>query len=46
VVGSAAFEPTLTELISGKLQATSFKDWIKTPGDGQAMGAMGQSIRP
>jgi hypothetical protein len=42
VVGSAAFDPSLKDLVSGKLQATSVKDWMKDPGDADARGTMGQ----
>jgi protease YdgD len=42
VVGSAAFEPTLKNLVSGKLQATPIKDWIKNPSEDSAVSTMGQ----
>ncbi|MGH6882512.1 trypsin-like serine peptidase [Hypericibacter sp.] len=42
VVGSAAFAPTLKDLVSGKLQATPVEDWIKDPSDDKTAGTMGQ----
>jgi hypothetical protein len=42
VVGSAAFAPTLKDLVSGKLQATPIKDWIKNPSEDSAVSTMGQ----
>jgi protease YdgD len=42
VVGSAAFDPTLKDLVSRKRQAISMKDWIKDPDDKSKPGAMGQ----
>jgi protease YdgD len=41
VVGSAAFDPTLKDLISGKRQAIAVKKWIERP-DEPKPGAMGQ----
>lgn len=42
VVGSAAFAPTLKDLVSGKLQATPVEDWIKDPNADSRASAMGQ----
>jgi len=46
VVGSASFDPTLKDLIAGKMQATPVKEWIKAPQDkGQQSNSMGQPFR-
>lgn len=42
VVGSATFDPVLKGLLSGKLQATPIKEWMKSPDDKQAASKMGQ----
>jgi protease YdgD len=42
VVGSAAFNPSLRDMVSGKLKATSVTDWTKGPEDAEARGTMGQ----
>lgn len=43
VVGSAAFDPTLKDLVAGKLQATLVRDWVKDATDGAQAGATGKT---
>ncbi|HWA45481.1 MAG TPA: trypsin-like serine protease [Hypericibacter adhaerens] len=42
VVGGATFDPALKDLLSGKLQATSIEDWMKSPDDEDPARRMGQ----